>query len=88
MKTSPFIGTSQLQQLSLSKSLDEPAMKKRVVAAASRHLATSVPLVQPSTSVSAKQFGSSMLLQPNMTDVAGAEVSKLTSSVSRRLLDQ
>jgi hypothetical protein len=85
MKTSPFIGTSQLQQLSLSKSLDEPVMKNRITEAASRLLATNVPMVQPVTSVSAEKMGSSAPIQPNMADGAGAEVSNLTSSVSRKL---
>jgi hypothetical protein len=59
-----------------------------VVEAASRHLATNVPLVQPSMSLSAKQLGSSTPGQPNMVDGAGSEASKVSSSVSRRLLDQ
>jgi hypothetical protein len=63
-------------------------MKKRLAEAASRHLSIDVSLVQPATSVSAKQLGSSTPVQPNMVDGARAEASKLASSVSRRLFDQ
>ena len=85
MKMSPFIGTSQLQQLSLSKSLDEPEMRKRVVGTASSHLAINVPMVQPATSMSATQLTSTTPEQSRVVDGVKAEASKLSPSASQLL---
>ena len=81
MKTSPFIGTSQLQALSLSKSLDNPKMKKTVAETASRHLSISVPLVQPAISISKEQLGSATPEQSKIVDGVRAKTSELSSAL-------
>jgi len=79
---------SQLQQLSLSKSLDESAMKKRVAETAARHLAVTVSVVQPVTSMNTKQSSSTVPRLATVTEGVKSETLKTGHSLSHTLLDQ
>ncbi len=86
MKTSPFVGTSQLQQLAVSRSLDAPGMKKRV-AEATRPLAVNISLVQPVTETSTKQTSSTALDQSKTLEQANAASPKVGFGLSSQFLE-
>ncbi|MDA4135032.1 MAG: hypothetical protein OK441_05635, partial [Thaumarchaeota archaeon] len=64
-----------------SKSFDNPKMKKTVAEIASRHLSISVPLVQPATSISKQQMGSTTPEQSKIVDGVRAKTSELSSAL-------
>jgi len=85
MKTSPFVGMSQIQQLSLSKSPDARAMMKRATEA-SRSFAVNISLVQPVTDLVTKQASPVALEQSKTAQQVESGGSKVGLGRSSQLI--
>ncbi|MDA4113626.1 MAG: hypothetical protein OK474_06245 [Thaumarchaeota archaeon] len=89
MRTSPFINTRQLQEISSSVllQLNEPEMRKRVAETLSKSFAVNITVAQRLLDVSSKPMEARMQELPKIIGEATADSLKLGLSLANDILD-
>ena len=89
MRTSPFINTRQLQEISSSilMQVSEPEMRKRVAETLSKSFAVNITVAQRLLDASSKPMEARMQELPKIIGEATADSLKLGLSLANDLLD-